>query len=211
MSDFDPAVVRESSWRLVEREGLRSNPDLPLLDQNLGVRQSVQAVGTRILCMSAVAAHAFGLPLDATRAWVDREGLRDSLSRTEGQFLAGAQQKYLLEMQIQVDSLYALAWCASLVDTFSVHGRIPDDLVSCFPDLRSSKSSSSFRARLALRPEEEMLPQLDAAYCFHWAWRDARLSLKRMRVNHEASVGQRRKALEWMMRDGTWDEVPLDT
>lgn len=117
----------------------------------------------------------------------------------------------MLEMQIQIQSLYALAWCASLMNGFSVQGRIPDDLVDCFPDPRNLESSSSFLARLALRPKEEMLVQLDAAYCFHWAWQDARLSLKRMRVNHEASVGQRRKALEWMMRGGSWDEVPLDT
>lgn len=211
MSDFDPAAVREASWRQVEREGLRSSPGLPLLEADLSVRQSVQAVGTRILCMSAVAAHAFGFPVDATRAWVDREGLRDSLSRAEREFLAGEGQKYLLEMQIQVDSLYALAWCASLVDSFSVHSRVPDDLVSCFPDLRKSESSSAFRARLTLRSKAEILPQLDAAYCFHWAWRDARLSLRRMRVNHEASVGQRRKALEWVMGGETWDEVSLDT
>ena len=80
---MDPAVVRVSSWRQVEHEGLRSNPELLLLEADLSVRQSVQAIGTRILCMHAMAAHAFGFPLDATRARIDREGLRDSLSRRE--------------------------------------------------------------------------------------------------------------------------------
>ena len=211
MSDFDPAVVRVSSWRQVEHEGLRSNPELPLLEADLSVRQSVQAIGTRILCMHAMAAHAFGFPLDATRARIDREGLRDSLSRRESEFLMGGNPLYVLEMQIQIHSLYALAWCASLLNGFSVQGRVPDDLVDCFPDPRKSESSSSFRARLVLRPREEMLVQLDAAYCFHWAWRDARLSLKRMRVNHEAIVRERRKALEWVMSGGAWDDVPLDT
>lgn len=210
MPYFDPAVVRESSWRQVEQKGLRSNPDLPLLDQDISVRQSLEAVGSRLLCMYAMAAHAFGFPLDATRAWVDQEALGDSFSRSERAFLGG-NQKYLLEMKIQIDSLYALAWGVSLVGGFSMHGRVPDNLVDCFPDARKSESSSPFRTRLALRPKEEMLPQLDAAYCFHWAWRDARLSRRRMRVNHEASVEQRRKALEWIMSDEAWDDVPLDT
>lgn len=63
MSGFDPAAVRESSWRQVEHEGLRSNLKLPLLDADLNIRQSLQVVATRIMCMHAMAAHAFGLPL----------------------------------------------------------------------------------------------------------------------------------------------------
>lgn len=35
MTEFDPAAVRADSWRSVEREGLRTNPALPLLDQNM--------------------------------------------------------------------------------------------------------------------------------------------------------------------------------
>ena len=211
MSDFDSAAVRESSWRQVELEGLRSNPNLPLLDSDLSAHQSVQAIGTRILCMYAMATRAFGFPLDATNAWIDREGLRDGLSQAERSFLMGGNPTLVLQMQLQIESLYALAWCVSLVNVFSVSGRIPDDLIHCFPDARKSESSRAFRGRLDLRPREEMLVQLDAAYCFHWAWRDARLSLKRMRVNHEIIVGERRKALEWIMSDEAWDDVPLDT
>jgi hypothetical protein len=211
MSDFSPAAVRESSWRQVEHEGLRSNPNLPLLDSDLGVHQSIQAIGARILCMFVMVSRAFGFPLDATNAWIDREGIRDSLSQAERSFLMGGNPMLVLEMQIQIESLYSLAWCVSLVNGFSVPGRVPDDLINCFPDLRKFETSSAFRGRLVLRPREELLAQLDAAYCFHWAWRDARLSLKRMRVNHEGIVGERRKALEWIMSDRAWDDVPLDT
>ena len=211
MSAFDSTAARDISWRVVENEGLRSNQELPLLDSNLKVRQSLEAVGTRLLCMHAAASHAFGLPLDAARTWVDQEGLRDGLSRPEWEFLSGKGRTYQLAMQLQVHSVYTLAWCASLVGDFSVCSQIPDDLVGRLPDLRKSESSSLFRASLALRPSEEMFAQLDVAYCFHWAWRDARLSLKHMRVNHESLAAQRRKALEWMMRGGPWDEVPLDT
>jgi hypothetical protein len=211
MSDFDPVAVRELSWRQVRQdEGLRSNPDLPLLDSNLRIRQSAEAVGARLLCMHAVAAHALGFPLEATCAWVDREGLRNSLSDTERRFLAGTDQKYVVAMQIQVNSIYALAWCASLISDFSAYRRMPDDLVSRLPDLLKSESSYSFRTRIVLRSREEILPQLDAAYCYHWAWQDARSSLKRMYVIPEP-IEYRRKALEWMVGGGEWDEVSLDT
>lgn len=211
MSTFDRVSVREESWRKVENQGLRSNRELPLLDSGLEVRQSVEAIGTRILCMSAAAAHAFGLPLAAARAWIDQEGLGSDLSRAELQFLSGSKRQYLLAMQMQVHSVYTLAWCASLVSEFSVYGQMPDDLVSRLPDLKRAEPSGPFRAKLVLRPTQEMLIQLDLAYCFHWAWRDARLSLKQMGVNKEKVVEQRRKALEWLMTGGAWDDVSLDT
>ena len=46
---------------------------LPLLDADLNIRQSLQVVATRIMCMHAMAAHAFGLPLDVTREaeWIE--------------------------------------------------------------------------------------------------------------------------------------------
>jgi hypothetical protein len=109
MSTFDPVAVREDSWRQVEHQGLRSNPGLPLMDPDLSVRQSLQDIGTRLLCMHAMAAHAFGFPLDATRALIEREGLRDDLSNVERSFLMGGNPLYVLEMQIQVESLYSLA------------------------------------------------------------------------------------------------------
>lgn len=199
--------MREESWRKVENQGLRSNHKLPLLESDLEVRQSVEAIGTRLLCMSAAAAHAFGFPL-AARAWINQEGLGSDLSRAELQFLSGSERKYLLAMQMQVHSVYTLAWCVSLVSEFSVHGQMPDDLISRLPDLKRAEPSGPFRAKLALRPTQEMLIQLDLAY---WAWRDARLSLKRMDVNKENLVEQRRKALEWLMTGGTWDDVSLDT
>lgn len=211
MSAFDRISAREESWRKVKTEGLQSNPELPLLDSDLKVHQSVEAIGTRILCMSATAAHAFGFPLSAVRAWIDQERLRSELSRAELKFLSGSDQENLLAMQMQVHSVYTLAWCVSLVDDFSVHREMPDDPVTRLPDLKKAESSGPFRANLVLRPTDEILTQLDLAYCFHWAWRDSRLSLKPLRVNKESLVSQRRKALEWVMKGGTWDEVPLDT
>ena len=212
MNAFDALAVRESSWRQVKRKGLATNPDLPLLDPNLRVRQSVEAIGTRLLCMNAAAWHAVGFPPEATRAWVDREGLRGSLSRAEFEFLSGTGHTHLLTMQMQIHSLYTLAWCTSLVGDFSVLARLPDDLATHVPDVTKSEPSGSLLSRVVLRPIDEMLIQLDAAYCFDWAYEDARLSLKRVRGRHSGpSVRERRKALEWLMQGCSWDEVRLET
>jgi hypothetical protein len=115
-------------------------------------------------------------------------------------------------MQMQVHAVYALSWCTSVVEDFSVNGQMPHDLVRRLPDFKRFESSSLFRSRLILRPNTEILTQLDTEYCFHWAWREALLmSNRNRRVNHLHLVAERRKALEWVFKGGSWDHLPLDT
>lgn len=191
---------------------MRINPELPLLDPGLRVRQTVEAIGTRLLCMDAAAWHEVGVPAEATWAWIDREGLRGSLSAAELEFLSGTGYMHQLTMRMQIHSLYTLAWCTSLVSDFSVLARLPDDLATHVPSVTKSEPSGSFLSRLVLRPIDEMLVQLDAGYCLDWAYEDAYLSLKQVRGrNLGPSVRQRRKALEWLMQGCNWDEVRLDT
>jgi hypothetical protein len=77
---------------------------------------------------------------------------------------------------------------------------------------KKSKTAEKFRARLRPRPPGEVLVQFDSAYCFHWAWRDACLSSNRNRLTNSVfMVAERRKALEWALKGGSWDDMPLDT
>jgi len=209
MMGFDPIAVRNTSWHLVERAGLRKNPDLPLLESNLEL-QPTEAIANRLLCMTAVTSYAFGLPLASAEAWLEQEKIRGALSSRERAFLSG--KEHLFFGQSEVQGVYALAWCTSVVETFSANERMPDDLVTRLPDLRTLESSTAFRSRLILRPRAEVLTKLDETYCFHWAWRDAHLSSNRNRKpNNMMLVAERRKALEWAFVGGDWDQIPLDT
>ena len=210
MNSFNAALVRAASWRSVEATGLRTNESLPLLEPSRRPR-SVEELADRLLCMATVASHAFGLPLATCQEWLDQERLRTRLSASERDFVSGAQDQKLA-IQMQVHSSYALAWSLSVVDDFSVNRKMPTDFVHRLPDIRNLEPSATFRSRLVLRSIADLLTQLDAAYCFHWAWRDAYLSMDHSRpVNNLLMVGERRKALEWIFLDGNWDEVLLDT
>lgn len=166
MKEFEPIATRQESWRWVENAGLRRKSALPLLEPHLQL-QPLSTIADRLLCIGAVAAHAFGFPLASTEGWIDQERLRNALSHREQAFLAGAEE-HLMAVQMQLHGLYALAWCTSVVDHFSADGKMPDDLIRRFPDIKRSEPSTSFRSRLLLRSRNEILPELDAAYCFPW-------------------------------------------
>jgi hypothetical protein len=201
--------MREKSWQAVEKAGFKRNADFPLLEQGL-TPQSVGPVADRLLCMSLVAAHAYGYPLERSLARLDREGLRAALSPCEHAFLAGDMNQLML-CQRQVESVYTLTWSLSAIETFSVTGKMPDDLIDRLPDFRKNKGSAEFRLRLKLRHLPELLQKLDAAYCFHWAYRDAYLSSNGNVKGDMFGVIERRKALEWLFHGGSWDDVSLDT
>lgn len=116
--------------------------------------------------MTAVAAHAFGLPAADANSWLEQEHLRNVLSSRE-RVLLSCSKSDLLYGQMEVHAIYALAWCTSLVDGFSANGKLRDDLVTRLPDLRRRESTRTFRARLTLRKRLVILKQLDQDYCFH--------------------------------------------
>ena len=89
-----------------------------------------------------------------------------------------------MSIQMQIHGIYALAWCTSVVESYSVN-EMPEDLVRRLADLRIAEPFASFRSNSRLRPTVEILNELDVAYCMHWAWRHAVLSDNRNRgTNH---------------------------
>jgi hypothetical protein len=202
--------IREASWKLVTREGLARNEQLPLLD-DVEIKVTEPQVAARLLCMYAVAATAFGFKAQEAKRWLDEEGLTSELSKPEKLFLDGDATQ-LFTAQLQVHSSYSLAWCSNLVSEQRLMGDLPDDFVSCFPDIRLQQSTKSFIDRVKLRDVMEVLPLLDHAYCLHWALRDAELRMQKtpnLRWLH--SVEAHRHALEWLVAGGSWEDVAMDT
>ncbi|HEY4370042.1 MAG TPA: DUF4272 domain-containing protein [Steroidobacteraceae bacterium] len=209
MTRFDLTAVRTRSWNSVVAAGLRTNPDLPLLTETFSL-EPLESIADRLLCLTAVASFSFGLPLSACRAWLEQEQLWNALSLGEKALLSGERED-LLAGQIVVHSIYALAWCVGAYASFDIQRKLPDDLVEALPDLRVLEPTKVFRSRLSLRAIDMVLEQLDAAYCFHWAWRDRYLTGKSRGTNDMMVLAERRKALEWVVTGGDWDHVSLDT
>lgn len=202
--------LRERSWKLVTREDLARNDQLPLLD-DVKIKVTEPQVAARLLCMYAVAATAFGFNAGETKRWLDKEGLISELSKPERSFLDGDATQ-LFSAQLRVHSAYSLAWCSNLVSEPRLMGELPDDFVSCFPDIRLHQPTKTFIDRVKLRDVMEVLPLLDLAYCLHWALRDAELRMQKnpnLRWLH--SVEAHRHSLEWLVAGGSWEAVAMDT
>ena len=210
MNAFDPVASRQQAWQKVTAAGFRINPSLPPMESSAQVRP-IGEVAQRVFCLLAVAAYSHGFPLRAAQLWLDRENLASSLSRRERELLAGSR-KDLVWGRVQINPLYVLSWCTSLVQTLDLEGNMPDDLVDQFPDLRKPESSDAVRSRMSLRSDSEIQTQRDFAYCLHWAWRDATLTGNRkLPPDGLMVIAERRKALEWIVDGGDWNEVSLDT
>lgn len=202
--------TREASWKFVAEHGLARNEHLPMLS-NLKLEVSAPLVGARLLCMHATAAASFGFSSQQALAWLQEEGLYSDLSTSERLFLEGDTTKIFIA-QTQIQSMYALAWCSGLVSEERLMRELPDDFVLKFPDLRFRPPTKDFLDRIDLREIDQIIPYLDRSYCLHWAMRDAQLGLKKNPgLRWLPAVEAQRHALEWVVKGGDWENVPLDT
>lgn len=115
-------------------------------------------------------------------------------------------------LQEQIEGIWALAWAVSLQDSIDFSVSCSDSFFLLLPNLRQQQASGEFRVRMQRRKPDEVTQVLDLAYCLHWAIRDAELAGRRYPLRVPAyAIFERRKALEWVTSDATWDELPLDT
>lgn len=206
--------IRAHSVEKAQQLGYPTNPGLPYLDDNEAQsRKDVSELADRILCLSVVVACACGWPRPKAQAWLEKEGLTDCLTESEQAYLesnSGPRQD--AAMQWHVEAIWTLAWYLGLHNEFDFSDSCADHLVKLLPDIKNNASTESFRKTLNRRSREELLEQLDLAYCLHWAVRDVEIRGQRPpgRVPPNVVV-ERRHALEWMAGQDAWDEVSLDT
>ena len=190
--------------------GYKTNPSLPILDVPRDKR-SLDDVVDRILGMYCLGACAYGFPPDKAYVWLENQSKESFLTSAEKNFLENGTGKTVQFMN-QIEGLFALTWSVSLVGNLDFKELCPDDFVHIFPDLKSNESAQQLRLDAELRPEIEMLQACDLSYCLHWAIRDSAIR----GMKHESDVPayvivERRRALEWLVYGGAWDEISLDT
>lgn len=204
------AVVRQSSIKLVEQHGIHIPKWLPQLEP-LSVIKDAPQVLDRLFCLNAVAAVAHGFPNHRARNWLDREGLLQSLTMEEADFVGGAGSRE--PFQLVVEGAWALAWALRLVPALNPWADADEKFVHLLPDLKADESTARLRESAAnLRSDEELLSALDLSYCLHWAVRQAALTSCPLPGNITGYViVERRRALEWLVSDEQWDKLSLDT
>ena len=121
-----------------------------------GHLRSPSALVERALCLNAVAAVSFGLPVQTGRKWIEREGLWFALTPAERTLLAGQGPAHPT-FRKSVQSLCAFAWLLGLEPVLSPISPIPADLVKMLPDLKSDEPCERFRSEVHCVTEAEAL------------------------------------------------------
>lgn len=208
---MDTAAIRQRSLKEAARLGYPVSAELPLSDFDVKARD-VNELVDRCLVLHALIAVSYGFPRDAVRAWLGQEDLIGALSASERRYLDAGDASDDEFYRGVSESVWALIWALGLAPKLDFAKPCPDDLVRMLPNLKTAESSSTFRSRAEQRSTDELVAAADLAYCLHWAVTDASL-------RGDASPGrvpvwvvvERRRALEWVLSDEDWDDVPLDT
>lgn len=203
-------TIRGRSLATARILGYPTNEHLPLLDDGAVIRSHDEVVD-RILGMLCVAACAYGFDNRKAVEWLGREATTQLLTAAEARFLrtkAGDRRAFME----QIEAIWALAWGIGIVPDLDFGKPCAQDFVLRLPDLKEDKSSADFRGIAKLRPHEDIVAACDLAYCIHWAIRESQLAGVKTPGKVETYViVERRRALEWLLTDVSWEEITLDT
>jgi hypothetical protein len=208
---MDTATMRQRSLKEAAKLGYKVSADLPLSDFGVKARATDQLVD-RCLVLHALIAVSHGFPRDLVKAWLAQEALMSALTASERRYLESGDATDDEFYRGLSESIWALVWALGMAPKLNFANPCPNDLVRVFPNLKTAEGSSAFRGRAQRRSTEELLTAADLAYCLHWAIADAALRGGEVPGRVPAWVIiERRRALEWVLSDEDWDEVPLDT
>jgi hypothetical protein len=190
--------------------GIRIPESLPLLEHGPSVRATEEAV-ERLLALNAVAAAAYGLERARAIAWLRQERLDGSLLPSELNFLVknvGDRHSF----QVQVEGMWSLAWALGMVPQLDFWKECESHFATMLPNLKTGQSGAEWRLKARMREVHDIVSACDLAYCLHWAIRQAGLDgVPPPAQLKPYVVTERRRALEWLLGKGPWDDVPLDT
>ncbi|RLA51911.1 MAG: hypothetical protein DRR42_09070 [Gammaproteobacteria bacterium] len=207
----DMQKVRNRTESLLFSEGVPLHPNLPVIE-NVSLRAG-EDVAKKIVALYAMAGLANGADGESLREWLMEENGWNYLSTEDKLKLESVSlsQTDLNELSWKQESLYALSWSGSLI------GKMiwPDseaNLESVFDLIPPEKPIKSFVRNFVLRPERELVEELDLYYCLHAAAVHPELwGRKDMKLKMEVIL-ERRQALEWLCSMSIeWKDIPLDT
>lgn len=219
---FDPRHIRTRTCDDLAQLGVTVHPDyLPLIfapGEDISLRR-IRDIEARAAILNVVQARVFDMPPQLAMRWLLDAHVLEELTPDEWQFIAtgkGTPQRY----SEQLECLYTLAWALGLVPHLDPSEYCSDALPSLMPDLRTSESFGTWRARTlpACRDAVEIAEMLDLYSCLDWLYSDAR----NRRRNppgplDESLLWHRRWALEWVVvltgrgrrPPAGWDQVGM--
>lgn len=213
MTNEQKEAIRSQNNTIISQKGYRVNPWLPY-PENPGLR-SIDEIKGRISVMTALLNISFGAPVHIIKQWIEKHNLTKHLSAWEIEIL-NKDNKNLTELEISslrwyLESLWALLWVATMVDSLEPEEHVGDNLVLLVPNLQHGENNDKITRQQNLQTEIAIYTMLDYYYRLHWYCVDERLKGENSKLN-EGQIYERRKALEWVSdRDCDWDEIEMST
>ena len=202
------AIKARSEATILEAGGI-VYPELPALSPRRELR-SQEAIEGRMLALYAMQFARF-IVSGPILAWLEKYDLMIHVSPEERRILSqemlDAQDEHVLGWanEMLITTLWMLGIVAELPFTERFYDSIPEGL----PNVAEDESPAPLRARLRLRPAEEIFEQLDLYYRLG-RWTRAEMQAFRYveAVNFDA-VMERLRVLDWAFSIQDWDEVDV--
>lgn len=203
-------LIREHSFSIASQLGYLVKKDLPFLDA-VENKRSLEEVIKRLLCLHVVAACAYGFDRKKANKWIRNENIDQSLEPSEKLFLEkGVGDIY--KFKLQIEGMWALAWSLGLTPVLDFSNDCDSQFVMSLPNLKKMESSFILKSKIKQRSFDEIFRECDLSYCLTWALRnDAIIDQKKASTLKEYVIFERRRALEWLIGFGSWDDISLDT
>jgi hypothetical protein len=204
--------TRRRSLAHVANLGGEVNPHLPPLESS--TPRSQDAVTGRVLAQLAVFQLFLEAPREPLRVWLTANRLEGHLSTRERGLLSredALEVRERAEISWWQESLFAFVWILGLRHDFGPEIPQPKDVARVFPNIERGETADAFRNRAKLRSYDELYAMTDLVYVAHWSARQARLT-RRQDGTQELIIGERRRALDWVIDDTTdWDNMDAST
>ena len=159
-----------------------------------------------------------GATYEAIHAWLDEHHLLPYLSAEENLLLNQLKENSKIEEKENnllgwyVESLWALMWVGSHIDSLDPEMHVSNNLVELVPNIEKNESGHLLMSKTKIRPYREIYRMLDLYYRVHWFARDGYWSGYQTGNFDLGIIQSRRQSLEWIIdKTADWDEVDLST
>lgn len=222
LDGIDPREVRRRSLAELAPSGLapsRERMPPPLLAY-AGRRRDADAAVDRVRALMAVLHAVHGASAVQVGTTLQERGLLPWSTPQERTFLALLHQRGPDDHEVaahrawigrRVEGLHALGWALGLLPELGPVG---------FSDVRPEAfaavgpaSPAGAPAEVVLRPHAELVARLDVLTCAHRAVQEHELRPIAAPLPLDVvpgAIAERRRALEWLLGDESWDDIDLD-
>jgi hypothetical protein len=211
-----PVKRKERTEGYLTSLGVPVNPHLPLVEGESEVRlREPKEVAKRTIILYALVAVAHQADRKRATSWLKREGLWESVSPKEKDFLESDDppEQDRVEASWRAESLWTLLWALRKTERLELPKEMCDTQLIQQIMPAPESSCTEFINQATLRPPSEILDATDLIYRVHWAAVDARLNGKETPGGfHPGIIYERHYALNWLVwYADEWDDVTTDT